>query len=54
MTTYYLSKKFIVAKTYTKEDITKRVNMFYMFNQLSSEEYEELMQLIETNYPEVA
>lgn len=52
MTTYHLAKKFINSKTYTKTDITKRVNMFYMFNQLSTDEYEELMQLIETQYPE--
>lgn len=54
MTTYYLAKKFVNSKTYSKEDITKRINMFYMFNQLSSEEYEELMTLIETVYAEVA
>lgn len=54
MTTYYLAKKFVNAKTYSKEDITKRVNMFYMFAQLSSEEYEELMTLIDENYLEEA
>lgn len=52
MTTYYLSKRVVNAKVYSKEDITKRVNMFFMFNQLSSEEYEELMDLIETVYAE--
>lgn len=52
MSTYILSKKFINAKTYSKEDITKRVNMFYMFNQLTADEYEELMTLIETVYGE--
>ena len=52
MTTYYLSKKFINAKTYVKDEIAKRVNMFFMFNQLSPDEYEELMALIEENYTE--
>lgn len=50
MTPYILSKKFIVAKTYSLTDITKRVNTFYMFNQLTQEQYEELMPLIEVTY----
>ena len=50
MTAYTLSKKFVMAKTYTKADITKRVNTFYMFNQFDQAEYEELMNLIETTY----
>jgi len=50
MTPYILSKKFIVAKIYSLSDITKRVNTFYMFNQLSQVEYEELMPLIEVTY----
>lgn len=50
MTVYDLSRKFILAKTYSKADITKRVNTFYMFNQLTQNEYEELIQLIETTY----
>ena len=52
MTPYILSKKFINAKTLQKEEITKRVNTFYIFGQLSQEEYEELMQLIEVKYAE--
>lgn len=54
MKTYDLAKKFIIAKTYTKEDISKRVNMFYMFNQLTDDEYQELIELIETTYAEKA
>lgn len=50
MTAYELSKKFINAKTLSKEEITKRVNTFYMFDQLSQGEYEELMTLIEVKY----
>lgn len=52
MTAYYLSKRFINAKTYTKVEIEKRVNMFFMFGQLSETEYTELMELINTQYPE--
>lgn len=52
MTTYDLAKKIILAKTYSKADITKRVNTFYMFDQLTQGEYEELMILIETVYAE--
>lgn len=54
MTPYDLAKKFILAKTYSKEDITKRVNTFYMFNQLTQDEYEELMQLIDDVYSDAA
>lgn len=50
MTPYILSKKFITFKVLTEEEITKRVNTFYMFTQLSQEEYEELMELITTKY----
>lgn len=52
MTPYILAKKFINAKTYRKEDITRRVNMFYMFGQLNDDEYQELMELIEVKYGE--
>lgn len=50
MSVYILCKKFINAKTMSEADITKRVNTFYMFSQLSQEEYEELMELIEVKY----
>lgn len=52
MKTYDLARKFINAKTYSKEDITKRINMFFMFNQISEEEYQELMLLINDKYAE--
>lgn len=50
MTPYLLSKKFIKAKILQKEEITKRVNTFYIFSQIGQAEYEELMQLIEVEY----
>lgn len=50
MTPYLLSKKFINAKILQKEEITKRVNTFYMFGQIGQADYEELMQLIEVKY----
>lgn len=53
MKVYDLSRKFISAKAYNKTDITKRINTFYMFNQLTQGEYEELMALIETTYVEL-
>lgn len=52
MTPYLLSIKFINAKTYSKSDIERRINMFFMFNQLSEAEYQELMTLIAEKYPE--
>lgn len=52
MTVYDLSRKFILAKTYNEADITKRVNTFYMFDQLTQGKYEELMGLIDTTYGE--
>lgn len=52
MSTYILCEKFIKAKTYSEQEISKRVNMFYMFDQLTQEEYEDLMQLIEDYYTE--
>lgn len=50
MTPYILSKKFINAKTYTQANITRRINMFFMFDQLTEAEYQELMELIEAVY----
>jgi len=50
MTAYKQAKKSINTKTFDEATITKRMNTFYMFNQMSEGEYEELMQLIGTNY----
>lgn len=52
MSAYALCKKFITAKSYSKEVIENRVNTFFMFGQLSPKEYAELMELIKANYPE--
>ena len=52
MSAYTLCKKFITAKTYSKNVIENRVNAFFMFGQVSPEEYAELMELIKVNYPE--
>lgn len=50
MKAYDLARKFVVAKTYSKADIEKRVNTFYMFAQLTQAEYEDLIQLINQMY----
>lgn len=50
MNTYDLCKKMILGKTYTKTEIQKRVDTFYMFNRLTQEQYEELIQFVEENY----
>jgi len=50
MSAYDLAKKFILAKTYTKEVIEKRVNAFYMFGQINDDEYAELQNLIQEKY----
>ena len=52
MTTYDLCKKFINAKTYSKAEIQKRVDTFYMFNRLTQEQYEELTALVNATYDE--
>lgn len=45
-----LWKKMINAKIYSKEVATQRVNVVFAVGQLTTEEYEELMQLITTKY----
>lgn len=54
MKPFDLWKKMILAKVYTKEEVTKRVNTVFAVGQLTSEEYAELMNLIEETYSEVA
>lgn len=54
MTPYQIWKKMILAKVYTKEVVTTRVNTVYAVNQINDDKYTELIQLIETTYKEVA
>lgn len=54
MKPFDLWKKMILAKVYTKETVTTRVNVVYAVGQLNDDEYTELINLIETTYKEVA
>lgn len=54
MKPYELWKRMINGKIYSKEAVTTRVNTVFAVGQLSPEEYTELIQLIETTYPEAA
>lgn len=54
MKPFDLWRKMILAKVYTKEVVTTRVNVVYAVGQLNDEEYTELIQLIEAKYPDVA
>lgn len=40
-------KRQIKLGAYNKNDALKRVNMFYMFDQITHDEYEDLMKTIE-------
>ena len=47
MDIYTLLKKRINRKTYkSKEDIQEMVDVFYYFNKLTTEQYEELVELL--------
>ena len=37
----------------TKEDVTKKLNVFFAFNAITEQEYTALMQLTESKYTEV-
>lgn len=43
---YNLLKNLITNKKYEKEDMTNKLNVFYTFNQINQEQYEELLQMI--------
>ena len=52
MTPYQIWKKMILAKIYSKEVVTQRVNTVFAVGQLTPEEYTELINLIEEVYSE--
>lgn len=54
MKPFDLWKKMILAKVYTKEVVTNRVNVVYAVGQINDEEYTLLIELIETTYSEAA
>lgn len=43
-----LIKRIIDNGNYDKEDLTRKINVFYLNGQLSEKEYEELLELLET------
>ncbi|KEI09289.1 hypothetical protein Z957_05125 [Clostridium sp. K25] len=43
MNLYKILKDLIEAKHYKKEDMANKLNVFYAFNQINSEEYTQLM-----------
>ncbi|MCY6958883.1 hypothetical protein [Clostridium brassicae] len=46
MKLYDILKNLIDHKRFEKEDMTKKLNVFYTFNQITLEEYTELMQKV--------
>lgn len=54
MKPYELWKRMINGKVYSKEAVTTRVNTVFAVNQLTPEEYTELIQLIGDKYTEIA
>lgn len=52
MKPFELWRRMINGKVYTKEAVTTRVNTVFAVNQLTPEEYTDLIQLIEEKYPE--
>lgn len=50
MTPFMIWQKMILTKTYTKGIITARVNVVFAVNQISEEEYTELINLINEKY----
>ncbi|MFP3917938.1 hypothetical protein U5N28_09020 [Lysinibacillus telephonicus] len=54
MRPYDLWKRMINGKVYTEDAVTTRVNTVFAVNQLTPEEYTDLIQLIEQKYSENA
>ncbi|WP_185966810.1 hypothetical protein [Clostridium sp. HBUAS56017] len=43
---YNLLKNLITNKRFTKEDMTNKLNVFYTFNQITQEQYQELLPIV--------
>lgn len=43
---YNLLKNLIYEKRYEKEDMTNKLNVFYTFNQVTTEQYQELLEKV--------
>lgn len=54
MKTFDLWKKMILAKAYSKEVVTVRVNTVFAVGQLTPDEYTELITLIDEVYSDAA
>lgn len=52
MTPYQIWKRMIEAKAYTKEVITNRINVVFAVEQITPDEYTELINLTEKVYSE--
>jgi len=50
---YRALKNIINHKEYEKEDMIRKLNAFLLYNQISSVEYKELMDMINNNESEV-
>ena len=46
MTLYDLLKNLITHNRFEKEDMTNKLNVFFMFNQITMEQYQELMGVV--------
>jgi hypothetical protein len=51
---YNLLKNLITNKRFTKEDMTNKLNVFYTFNQITQEQYEELLGMVNGTSVETA
>ncbi|MDU1348256.1 hypothetical protein [uncultured Clostridium sp.] len=45
---YNLLKNLINAGKYEKEDMTNKLNVFFTFNQVTTEQYQELLEKVTT------
>lgn len=51
---YDLMKQLIRIHKKSKKDLIKKANMYYAADQLTDEQYAEIMQMIEEAYPDMA
>ena len=47
---FMILKRMINSEKYTKEYLEERMNVLYLVNRLTSEEYESLVQLLDEKY----